>query len=112
MACASSAPSSDSDSEGDADPLPAKQHAADGGRTKMTIQLRDKSGAVFRCTTWADEPLQALMTHYCRKQGVRVGSGDLRLMLDGERIALSSTPNEYDLEDNDIIDVAGNGVKK
>eukprot|EP01048_Picozoa_sp_COSAG05_P018489 COSAG05_NODE_2713_length_2739_cov_2.401136_7_plen_104_part_00 len=101
--------SSDSDNDSGAeDEVP---QATQSGRTKMTLQVRDKSGAVLRCTTWADEPLRALMVHYCNKRGLRVGGGALRLMVDGQAVGLTTTPLTHDLEDMDIIDVAGEGVK-
>eukprot|EP00033_Pygsuia_biforma_P000844 GCRY01000982.1.p1 GENE.GCRY01000982.1~~GCRY01000982.1.p1 ORF type:complete len:120 (-),score=10.74 GCRY01000982.1:38-397(-) len=48
-------------------------------------------------------PLNKLMKAYCQRVGVEFES--VRFLFDGERITADKTPNDYDMEDNDEIEV-------
>jgi hypothetical protein len=76
----------------------------------MSIHVRDSDGSNFKFTTWADEPLETVMKHYCEKKGLRMGMGDLRFLVDGEKVPNTSTLLSHDLENEDIVDIAGSGV--
>ncbi|KAI8900678.1 ubiquitin-related domain-containing protein [Globomyces pollinis-pini] len=47
-------------------------------------------------------PLAKLMNTYCERQGKPPGS--IRFMLDGVRIENHNTPEELEMEDDDVID--------
>mmetsp|Transcript_27288 Transcript_27288/g.76187 ORF Transcript_27288/g.76187 Transcript_27288/m.76187 type:complete len:98 (+) Transcript_27288:93-386(+) len=47
-------------------------------------------------------PIQKLINSYCQRQGLR--ESDLKFLYDGERIHGNQTPQDLDMEDNDIID--------
>ena len=47
-------------------------------------------------------PLEKLMVTYCERQGKPFES--VRFMFDGNRIEKHNTPEELDIEDNDVIE--------
>jgi hypothetical protein len=78
--------------------------AATGGTT-LTIRLRDgPEGAPARFKIKRTEPLQILMDGYCSKQKFSPASV-LGFRFDGEVVNLQQTPDQLDLESDDLIDV-------
>ena len=70
---------------------------------KVTIKVQKEGMADFYFTMNRDEPLRKLMIAFCERRKL----GDyrsLRYHLNGDRIRGHQTPNELELENDDVID--------
>ncbi|KAG2598968.1 uncharacterized protein LOC120707351 [Panicum virgatum] len=71
-------------------------------REKIVISIQDKNGQQqFR--VFKDEKFDKLLKVYAKK--AKLNASDLAFVFDGEKINLSSTPEDLDLEDDDMIEV-------
>lgn len=70
---------------------------------KVTIRVQKEGSVDFYFTINRDEPLRKLMIAYCERRKL----GDyrsLRYHLNGDRVRGHQTPNELELENDDVID--------
>ncbi|CAO2190982.1 unnamed protein product [Urochloa humidicola] len=71
-------------------------------RKKIVISIQDKDGKQqFR--VYKDEKFDKLLKAYAKKS--KLNPSDLAFVFDGEKINPSSTPQDLDLEDDDMIEV-------
>ncbi|CAL4962722.1 unnamed protein product [Urochloa decumbens] len=71
-------------------------------RKKIVISIQDKDGQQqFR--VYKDEKFDRLLKAYAKK--VKLNPSNLAFVFDGEKINPSSTPDDLDLEDDDMIEV-------
>ncbi|CAO2198587.1 unnamed protein product [Urochloa humidicola] len=71
-------------------------------RKKIVISIQDKDGQQqFR--VYKDEKFDKLLKAYAKKS--KLNPSDLAFVFDGEKINPSSTPQDLDLEDDDMIEV-------
>ncbi|CAO2170582.1 unnamed protein product [Urochloa humidicola] len=71
-------------------------------RKKIVISIQDKDGRKqFR--VYKDEKFDKLLKVYAKKS--KLNPSDLAFVFDGEKINPSSTPQDLDLEDDDMIEV-------
>lgn len=80
-----------------------KPDIKDGGKSETHINLKvsDGSSEIFfkiKKTT----PLRRLMEAFAKRQGKEMDS--LRFLYDGLRIQADQTPEDLDMEDNDLIE--------
>ncbi|CAO2203964.1 unnamed protein product [Urochloa humidicola] len=75
---------------------------AEKARKKIVISIQDKDGQQqFR--VYKDEKFEKLLKAYAKK--VKLNPSNLAFVFDGEKINPSSTPDDLDLEDDDMIEV-------
>lgn len=82
------------------DPDTQEEEEEKGG---VRLTLRAKDGKVFQFRIAPGEPFQKLVDLYCRKRGIAPGT--VGLSFDGERLPLTSTLQQHDLEEDDMLDV-------
>jgi len=71
-------------------------------REKIVISIQDKNTRQqFR--VFKDEKFDKLLKVYAKK--AKLNPSDLAFVFDGEKVNLSSTPEDLDLEDDDMIEV-------
>ncbi|PUZ55901.1 hypothetical protein GQ55_5G250200 [Panicum hallii var. hallii] len=71
-------------------------------REKIVISIQDKN-AQQQIRVYKDEKFDKLLKVYAKK--AKLNPSDLVFVFDGEKINLSSTPEDLDLEDDDLIEV-------
>ncbi|KAF8676086.1 hypothetical protein HU200_047591 [Digitaria exilis] len=71
-------------------------------REKIVISIQDKDGRQH-IRVYKDEKFDKLLKVYAKK--AKLNPSDLAFVFDGEKINLSSTPEDLDLEDDDMIEV-------
>jgi len=62
----------------------------------------DQEGSEVYFKIKRSTPLRKLMEAYCQRQAKSLDS--IRFLYDGQRVQADSTPEQMDMEDNDIID--------
>ncbi|EDO18974.1 hypothetical protein Kpol_2002p45 [Vanderwaltozyma polyspora DSM 70294] len=78
-----------------------KPDVTGGSETHINLKVSDGSSEIFfkiKRTT----PLKRLMEAFAKRQGKDVDS--LRFLYDGVRLQSDQTPDDLDMEDNDIIE--------
>ncbi|KAH3681742.1 hypothetical protein WICPIJ_007301 [Wickerhamomyces pijperi] len=70
--------------------------------THVNIKVSDGASEIF-FKIKRNTPLKKLMEAFAKRQGKTLDS--LRFLADGARVTPEQTPNELDLEDNDVIEV-------
>ena len=81
-------------------PAPAPPPHPDGTINLKVVAIGPSAEIYFECQ-WA-APLQMLMDACCQQQGVSMNRA--RFLHDGNRIGPQSTPQDFNMEDGDIID--------
>jgi len=71
-------------------------------REKIVISIQDKN-AWQQFRVFKDEKFDKLLKVYAKK--AKLNPSDLAFVFDGEKVNLSSTPEDLDLEDDDMIEV-------
>ncbi|KAG2589935.1 hypothetical protein PVAP13_5NG357285 [Panicum virgatum] len=71
-------------------------------REKIVISIQDKN-ARQQFRVFKDEKFDKLLKVYAKK--AKLNPSDLAFVFDGEKVNLSSTPEDLDLEDDDMIEV-------
>lgn len=71
-------------------------------REKIVISIQDKDGQQ-QMRVYKDEKFDKLLKVYAKK--AKLNPSDLSFVFDGEKINPSSTPQDLDLEDEDMIEV-------
>lgn len=69
--------------------------------THVNIKVSDGSSEIF-FKIKRNTPLRKLMEAFAKRQGKTLDS--LRFLQDGSRVSPDQTPNDLDLEDNDVIE--------
>jgi len=83
---------------------PGQPQASQPAATADHISLKvvDQEGNEVYFKIKRSTPLRKLMDAYCSRQAKSQDS--IRFLYDGQRVLPDSTPEEMDMEDNDIID--------
>ncbi|RLN22401.1 uncharacterized protein C2845_PM07G15220 [Panicum miliaceum] len=71
-------------------------------REKIVISIQDKN-AQQQIRVYKDEKFDKLLKVYAKK--AKLNPSDLVFVFDGEKVNLSSTPEDLDLEDDDMLEV-------
>eukprot|EP00392_Amoebophrya_sp_AT5.2_P010701 g10766.t1 len=90
--------------DGDQDQGAGGAPAAGGVQTHIQLRVRNDQGNEVQFKIKKSSTLKKLMDAYCQRLGVRVG--ELRFMVDGERVTAEDTPDALGLNDDDLIDVS------
>ncbi|ODV85281.1 hypothetical protein CANARDRAFT_28547 [[Candida] arabinofermentans NRRL YB-2248] len=69
--------------------------------THINLKVTDGTSEVF-FKIKRSTPLKRLMDAFCKRQG-REPSGT-RFLYDGQRVSAEATPDELDMEENDVIE--------
>ncbi|ELT89488.1 hypothetical protein CAPTEDRAFT_18771 [Capitella teleta] len=75
----------------------------EGGSEHINLKVTGQDGSVVHFKIKKNTPLRKLMTTYCERTGVKMGS--MRFRFDGNPINEHDTPSTLDMEDGDAIDV-------
>ncbi|GAM20169.1 hypothetical protein SAMD00019534_033440 [Acytostelium subglobosum LB1] len=83
----------------------AQPNAAAAGAQDEQINLRvqNHDGAEVFFKIKRGTPLRKLMDAYCLRQSINPNS--IRFLYDGQRLQPERSPKEYDMDNNDIIDI-------
>ncbi|CAD7961521.1 unnamed protein product [Amoebophrya sp. A120] len=68
------------------------------------LRVRNSTGGEVSFKIKKHSTLKKLMEAYCQRIGTRIG--EVRFMVDGERVGENDTPDALGLHDDDLIDVA------
>lgn len=79
-----------------------KPDISSGGVEHINIKVRGQGGDEIQFKLKKTTPLKKLMTAYCERQGKAPNS--VRFLYDGQRIDGELTPQDFNMEDDDIID--------
>lgn len=77
-----------------------EQSEEDSKSINIKVASQDGNEIFFKLSKTT--PLSKLMTAYCSRQGVEITS--IRFLFDGQRIMQENTPNDLDMENEDVID--------
>lgn len=103
----SSAPASDATNEEDEDPSGSRE-GSPAAAEKITLRLRtgpnDNRPQTVRVSP--DATVETVIAAFLNKTG-RVGMQGVRLQIDGDDLEMDSTIADADLEDGDLVEVAG-----
>jgi small ubiquitin-related modifier len=69
----------------------------------INLKVTGQDGSVVHFKIKKMTPLRKLMSAYCERTGVKMGS--MRFRFDGQPINETDTPSQLDMEDGDAIDV-------
>lgn len=69
----------------------------------LNLKVTGQDGSVVHFKIKKNTPLRKLMSAYCERTGVKLGS--MRFRFDGSAINETDTPSQLDMEDGDSIDV-------
>lgn len=72
--------------------------------THIQLRVRNHQGGEVQFKIKKTSGLKKLMEAYCQRVGVRLG--EVRFMVDGERVNETDTPEGLGLGDDDLIDVS------
>ncbi|XP_062214666.1 uncharacterized protein LOC133915491 isoform X2 [Phragmites australis] len=78
-------------------------------REKIIISIQDKDGQQ-QIRVYKDDKFDKLFKAYAKK--AKLNPSDLTFVFDGDKINPSSTPEDLDLEDDDMIEVRHKGRKE
>lgn len=85
------------------DEKPAEQNTSQTQSTDhISLKVVDQEGNEVYFKIKRSTPLRKLMDAYCQRQAK--SSDSIRFLYDGARVMPDSTPEEMEMEDNDIID--------
>jgi hypothetical protein len=103
----SSAPASDAADEGEDDPS-GSRGGSPAAAEKISLRLRTgpKDGRPQTVRVSLDATIETVIAAFLSKTG-RAGMQGVRLQIDGEDLELDSTVADADLEDGDLVEVAG-----
>eukprot|EP01012_Entosiphon_sulcatum_P031594 TRINITY_DN400_c0_g1_i1.p2 TRINITY_DN400_c0_g1~~TRINITY_DN400_c0_g1_i1.p2 ORF type:complete len:101 (+),score=35.41 TRINITY_DN400_c0_g1_i1:22-303(+) len=79
-----------------------QQPKAEGDAQQISIKVVNAEGAEVYFKIKKTTPLRKLMDAYCKKQGVNRSS--VRFHFDGRRIEDDKNADDYEMEDDDVID--------
>lgn len=82
------------------DTIPTEEKPAEA---QIEIRVVSQDGAEVRFKLKKTTPLQKVFDAFCKQQDLKVEN--CRFMLDGSRLKGTQTPQDLDLEDNDMIDM-------
>eukprot|EP00994_Dinema_validum_P004992 NODE_3085_length_599_cov_864.069091_g2582_i0.p2 GENE.NODE_3085_length_599_cov_864.069091_g2582_i0~~NODE_3085_length_599_cov_864.069091_g2582_i0.p2 ORF type:complete len:103 (-),score=22.76 NODE_3085_length_599_cov_864.069091_g2582_i0:212-520(-) len=74
----------------------------EGDSQQISIKVVNAEGAEVYFKIKRSTPLRKLMDAYCKKQGINRTS--VRFHFDGRRIEDEKTAEDYEMEDDDVID--------
>jgi|Transcript_73082 small ubiquitin-related modifier len=74
----------------------------EGDTQQISIKVVNAEGAEVYFKIKRSTPLRKLMDAYCKKQGINRTS--VRFHFDGRRIEDEKTAEDYEMEDDDVID--------
>ncbi len=72
------------------------------GSPQVSLKVVNSDGAEVYFKIKRGTQLKKLMDAYCKKQGVQRSS--VRFLFDGHQVDESKTPDELEMEDDDVID--------
>jgi len=78
------------------------QAKPEGDSQQISIKVVNADGAEVYFKIKRSTPLRKLMDAYCKKQGINRTS--VRFHFDGRRIEDDKTAEDYEMEDDDVID--------
>ncbi|KAK2163224.1 hypothetical protein NP493_1473g00055 [Ridgeia piscesae] len=73
------------------------------GSDHINLKVTGQDGSVVHFKIKKNTPLRKLMSAYCERTGVKMGS--MRFRFDGQPINETDTPSQLEMEDGDSIDV-------
>jgi len=84
------------------DEKPQQPTQAPASADHISLKVVDQEGSEVYFKIKRSTPLRKLMEAYCQRQAKSLDS--IRFLYDGQRVQADSTPEQMDMEDNDIID--------
>merc|ERR1739845_94294 len=88
---------------GEGEEKPAEQNTSQTqSADHISLKVVDQEGNEVYFKIKRSTPLRKLMDAYCQRQAKT--SDSIRFLYDGARVMPDSTPEEMEMEDNDIID--------
>jgi small ubiquitin-related modifier len=86
----------------DQKPVVKGEDGADGSSEHINLKVKGQDGAVVHFKIKRKTALKKLMEAYCQRQSLQLDQ--IRFLFDGTRLRDTHTPEELDMEDDDVID--------
>ena len=68
----------------------------------VSVKVRGQDGNIFHYVIGMKTPLKKLMEAYCNRQSLQMDQ--IRFLFDGNRLRETQSPDELEMEDDDVID--------
>ena len=72
-------------------------------KTQLNIRLKDMHGQEVFFKVLPTTTFRKILSAYCNKTGLTASA--VRLLFEGEQLALTQSPKELEMENDDVIDV-------
>lgn len=79
-----------------------KGEGGEGGSEHISLKVKGQDGNIVHFKIKRKTVLKKLMEAYCQRQSLQLDQ--IRFLFDGARLRDNQTPDELDMEDDDVID--------
>jgi len=86
----------------DVDTKPVKGEGGDDAQEHINLKVKGQDGNIVHFKIKRKTQLKKLMEAYCARQSLQMEQ--IRFLFDGQRLREQQTPDELDMEDDDVID--------